>query len=155
MNPRKKLHRFLALFMAGLVFLTSTGFTIDVHYCQDKIKRISFIGKAKTCQEVAACHKAGEKKAVKSCHNQNISCGEKLSHKGCCENNSTFVKYNGDLPAVTTDAYQVTELQTIPAIFFSSLQLSSISNTQAPTFLNYWPPPLERDIPVLLHRYLC
>jgi hypothetical protein len=155
MKPSKKLHKFFSILMAGLMFLTSSGFTIDVHYCQNKLKRVSFIGKAKTCQEVAGCKMTSDTKSTKSCHSQITSCGETLSHKGCCENNSTFVKYNGDLPVVNGNVFQIAEFQLISDFLFSELFRLSNIDSQKPTFLNYWPPPIERDIPVLLHRYLC
>ena len=155
MKPRTKLHQFFALFMAGLMFLVSSGFTIDVHYCQNKVKRISFVGKAKTCQEVADCQKACGKKNVKSCHSQKPADVENHENNGCCHNNSTYAKYNGDLPVVSFLPFQDLDFQQLIIHSFSTNVTSSIINTEKPTFANYWPPPIMRDISVLLHRFLC
>ena len=45
-------YRIIALTMAFLMFFTSVGFTVDMHYCQGKLKTFNFFGKAKSCHEV-------------------------------------------------------------------------------------------------------
>ena len=65
--------------MAFMLLLSSTGFAMDVHYCQDQLKSISLIGKAKSChekQETPPCHhkKDSLSKAEKDncCHNETV-----------------------------------------------------------------------------------
>ena len=54
--------RSLAIFMALLMFLTSAGLAIDVHYCQGELKSFSFYSKAQNCHALSlddikpSCH---------------------------------------------------------------------------------------------------
>lgn len=81
-------YRIIALLLAFLMFFTSTGFSMDVHYCQGKVKTISLFGKAKACSanEAATCyHRTSSSvdkqnlqtsvKKKKCCHNQNMATG--------------------------------------------------------------------------------
>ena len=53
MNKISNTYQFTALMLAFLMFFTSTGFAINVHYCQGELKSFSFFGKSKTCNEMA------------------------------------------------------------------------------------------------------
>ncbi|MFZ5970893.1 MAG: HYC_CC_PP family protein [Bacteroidota bacterium] len=64
----KKLKTLGALVLALLVLLASTHFFVDVHYCGDRLKAVSFLSEADGCghSELPPCH------------------GNLM--KGCCEN---------------------------------------------------------------------
>ena len=88
------LHRGLALVMALMVLVSTSGLSIDAHFCSGKIKRINLIGKAKTCKEVAA--------TKKSCCNKNLkaqlkSCSQGTHEKGCCSNQAINLQADLDL----------------------------------------------------------
>ena len=53
MNSFSSTYRLIALMMAFLMFFTSAGFTMDMHYCGGELKSVSFFGKAKTCHDMA------------------------------------------------------------------------------------------------------
>ena len=76
-------YRFVALMMAFLMFFSSVGFAMDMHYCGGKIKSISFFGKAKNCHEMV-----GESDTpIKNCpHHKKMMADEKscFEDKNCC-----------------------------------------------------------------------
>lgn len=135
--------------LATLMLLTSTGFLIDIHYCQNQFKRISFIGKAKTCQEVAAQHQ--------SCSTSTNSCTAKNHEdKGCCQNRSSFVKYDGDLVHNTQIQSENTRLK----LYKTPLLIKNWSfirqNVKASILQYYWPPPfIKKNAQVVFQQFLC
>ena len=47
----KAIHRITALTMAFLMFFTSVGFSVDIHYCKGDLKSFSLIGEASACHQ--------------------------------------------------------------------------------------------------------
>ena len=39
-------YRFIAIILAAVLFVTSVGITMDMHYCKGELKSISLFGKA-------------------------------------------------------------------------------------------------------------
>jgi len=109
--------------MALLIFFSSSGMSIDIHFCQGKVKRLNLFGKAKSCSEVS--------QELSNCHHGNnavSSCGTDVTHDGCCNNQSFDLDLDFDSGEVTT--------------------LSLTEN-----YTNYYPPPLEQDITVLFQVF--
>ncbi len=81
--------RLAASFLACIVFLSTTSFSVDVHYCQNKMKGISFFGIAKSCHDsqiLASCTKA-----KKSCHHApEYSLFSDLDN--CCQNKNILIE---------------------------------------------------------------
>ncbi len=85
----------LVSFLAFLMVLSTSGLTMDMHFCKDKLKRVNLFGKAKTCQEVALLMKSCCKKG-RSCSLKAVtSCGADGDHKGCCSNQS--IEFDTDI----------------------------------------------------------
>ena len=40
----------MALFMAFLMFSSSIGFSMDVHFCENQIESVNFFGDAEPCE---------------------------------------------------------------------------------------------------------
>jgi hypothetical protein len=63
----------LLVFALLLVYTTfASGITLQLHYCQGKLKFISLFGKEK----------------------ENDCCGSKIKKKNCCNNKTSFLKVN-------------------------------------------------------------
>jgi hypothetical protein len=108
-------YRFIACLMAFLLLVSTSGLTMDMHFCEGHIKRINFIGKAQSCQELAqkmksCCASKNSSKKIKS------SCLSKNHDKGCCNNNSIEFNLETDLPITM---YSV-ELDKADCTFFQS-----------------------------------
>jgi len=147
-----KAYRSIALFMAVMLLFTTSGITMDMHFCQGKLKRINLFGKAKTCEEVAACMKKCGKK-VKSCHMQKV-CVIDGDHKGCCENEAILIDYDFDsfAPIFVDDSTQDNQL----FLYTECQQVFNMTDVMLnnPAYLNYKPPLIFQDLPVLHQVFL-
>ena len=94
------------------MFVSSTGFSIDFHYCQGQVKSFSLIGKAKSCHEQA--EKNHCKKKLKACHaDQSNSKKIKQCKKDCCSNKTIKFETNDN---VKTVSYTHLTLPTTPYV---------------------------------------
>jgi hypothetical protein len=109
MRKQRNILRFTAILLAFLIGFSSTGYAIDLHYCQGHLKTFSFFGKAKNCHELKkknpTCHHS--KKQHKQQNNQSID----KSAKDCCHNHTVKVEaddhtkllQDADIEIQTTD----------------------------------------------------
>lgn len=140
------------MFMAGLMFLTSPGFAIDKHFCQGELKDIRLFGKAKSCHEA----EQAEHKPACPFHPklQENSATSTLDEKDCCTNQATYVvsgEKTSELASTKSAAHSVTLLYAILPVDKTPLPEISYSSLH---YLNYKPPLLNRDIPVLVQSFL-
>ena len=152
MNSTRKIYRITALFMAALMFLTSVGFTVDMHYCQGNIKSFSFFGKAKNCYELANLPTPCQ--AHKKTKPPPTNGGIYIDKKECCHNKSVY--FHADLNQRTQSADFVLSQSFQP--FFAAFVYVFLPNkfveTNMTSFAFYTPPPIPRDISVLLQTFL-
>ncbi len=150
-------NRIKAGLLAILMFLTSTGFAVDFHYCQGQLKNLSLWGKAKTCQEMASgshCHKK-EKKSCHSTPTQSSCHAEKSDHKGCCENELAFIQMDADY-GISEYVHFNAPTITFVSAFISTFYLDFLeSEILIPDHTYYKPPIPDRDIIVLIQSFLC
>lgn len=137
----------MSLTMAFLLLVSSSGISMDVHFCQGKFKRANIFGKAKTCEQVNDCiRKCG--KVIKSCHAD----GQDGDHKGCCENQSFELDF--DFDAFDNSS---ADINTIQKQFLTTFTYTFVQNLVPkkgnPKFTTYIPPPLEKDITVLFQVF--
>lgn len=140
-------YRIISLTMAFLLLLSSSGISMDVHFCQGKFKRANLLGKAKTCEQVNDCLiKCG--KEIKSCHSD----GEDGDHKGCCENQSVQLDLDFDAADITPTDLSKTQKQFLTAFTYTYV-LNLVPTKDKPKFTTYIPPPLEKDISILFQIF--
>lgn len=149
-------YRIFSITMAFLLFITTSGLTMDMHFCGDQLKRVNVFGKAKTCAEVAILQKNCCAKK-KSCHSKSkiTSCGTNGDHKGCCNNSAIDLDLDTDLVITSNDIFQSVDLQFLIAFSKAYLLLEDNSTKEMKAYLNYKPPLIERDILVLIQTFLC
>lgn len=144
-------HRITAISMALLMMLSSTGFSMDVHYCQGQIKSISFFGKAKSChekQETSPCHQT-----KKSCHHNED--GVSKTEKDNCCHNETVVIEKSDLDATATQIATVQDIQLDFIAAFIAVYVFNYSvQTDYRPYAQYKPPLPDRDVQVLYQTFL-
>ena len=144
-------HRITAISMALLLLLSSTGFSMDVHYCQDQIKSVSLFGTAKSChdkQGTPPCHKA-----KKACHpkEDDISNTDK---DNCCHNETVIIeKSEWDATATPLSTLQDIQLEFITA-FACVYVFNYPIQADYPSFTQYKPPLPDRDVQVLYQSFL-
>ena len=146
-------YRIIALTMAFLMFFTSVGFTVDMHYCQGKLKTFNFFGKAKSC------HDMGE--GMKDCpfHAQmnetNKSEGSTISKKGCCSNKTLHFQSDQDHQLQTADFVVTKQLKQFVIAYVSVFLGEDFDlKREVIAFARYKPPLIPRDIPVLHQAFL-
>ncbi|MFT4665589.1 MAG: hypothetical protein ACI8YQ_003279 [Polaribacter sp.] len=148
-------YQMFSISMAILMFFTSAGFTVDMHYCQGKLKTISFFGKAKSCHEIGEgmknCphhKKMMEEKAMKG------DMAKEASEKDCCSNKTLHFQSDQDQQYQVNNAVVVSaQLQHFVIAFVESFFKSAVSETGNPTYAHYKPPLIPKDIYVLLETY--
>lgn len=155
MNFLRTIYRFFALTMAFLMFFTSVGFAMDMHYCGGQLKSVSFFGKAKTCHDIA---EESETPMMKDCPHhkkmmaENKGCSE---DKDCCSNKTVHLQSDQVQKNQTNDFVVSKELKQF-AIAYVTVFFADDFNLEreAANFGHYKPPLIQRDIPVLNQTFL-
>lgn len=138
------LHRIIALTLAFVMFFTSVGFSVDIHYCRGDLKSFSLIGEASTCHQ-----------AKKTCPSHKEMMSEETSEDSKCCSNKTVVVDDLDVDYDISPDVELTDLQvkfvtarvyTLNGFTFPEVVKSDFPKTDDPL------PP--RDIYVLLERFL-
>lgn len=138
------IQRIAHIILAFLLFISSAGLVINKHYCQNELKSMALFAEAE------GCHQA--KKMSCPMHADQ----EEDNHKkGCCDDETEFVKADEDQYVQSSKI----ELKVPPLLF---VDLPAIFNLEAPSldkqsihYLNYKPPLIVCDLPVLLQTFLC
>lgn len=127
--------------LALLVFVSSSSFTVNMHFCGGHVQSVSLIEDADACPmevQLPPCHK---KMAAKK--------------SGCC--NDTQVSFEGKEFNKQIQDLSLVAWQLINAVATHPYIMEVVQVNEALTFSNYTPykPPIvERDIPVLVQSFL-
>ena len=141
---KKNKYRFTSALLAVMVFISSTGFSVDTHYCKGELKTVNFISEAKSCH-------SNPHKLNKACHHSK-SAQALISKKDCCENKLIHVyseiSKSNDYSEVKV-SNQLGQLMVSPACF-TALHLA----TRVPAFARYKPPLISKDIQIFFQTFL-
>lgn len=140
-NPRK--YKLFSLIMASLMFITSVGFSVDMHYCNGQLKSISLFGEAKSCHDTTM---------HKTCpYHKNMQ-----KDKDCCEN-KTLV-FQADIDKELENEFFVLSQNLELSCFivaFTEIFLDNLPRIDKEIIpFDYTKPPAQRDIYVLLETFL-
>ena len=118
--------------MAFLIFLTSAGFSIDMHFCGQDLKSFSLTGKAKNCFELA---KSGTCAMHKKMTTVKVAC--EMSKKDCCHNKTLYLK--ADLtPDIPTNDFLISpQLQDFVIAYVTVFFENRPSDLIVPNYLHY------------------
>jgi hypothetical protein len=142
---RKSNYRIVSIVLALLLFVSSTGFSMDVHFCKGEIESVSFFGKATPCemmkekepvQELHACCKALQEQ------NQYLL---SFQQKSCCHNESLIVLTNTDIELSNSLAHNINSVQFVLITSTTSLFIFLAENDVEDNF-NYPPPKHTKDL---------
>jgi len=152
MNRISNTYRLISLTLAFLVFTTSAGFSIDMHFCQDQLKSISLFGKAKTC------HEKSEAAPMKNCPHHKKMMTEKegcTEDKDCCDNKTLQFQSDQDQQVQSSDFLISKQLQKFVVAYVAVFFTNDLSiESDASSYAQYKPPLIPRDIPVLFESFL-
>ena len=137
------------LSLSLMVILASAGIMVSKHYCQGELKNIALFVKAKQCHDIST------HKTKTHCHPGKNTCqkSEKKKEKKCCENKTVFLETDDFISTMTSPKINP-EFQLIAITFVLYNDLLFSTEKMAVKFLNYKPPLIERDIPVLVQSFL-
>lgn len=141
------IYRIGHILLASLLFISSAGFVLNRHYCQDELKSMAIFFEAEACHQektAASCpmHKAENQR-------------DKKESKGCCDDETEYVKSETD-QYVQTSEVEVNFNPILLGVLFVALQIELPSiDTQSLQYLNYKPPLIVCDLPVRLQTFLC
>ena len=142
MKLSRSTYRIFPLSLALLMFFTSTGFSVDMHYCRGEFKSFSLVGKAKSCHADAK---------VTCPHHRNMTAGK----KDCCTNQTHTFRVDQDLQQAQNVDFTITpQLQNFVTAYVFTFCENQIATNENPVFARYRPPPLRRNIPVLHQSFL-
>ena len=142
--------RILHITLAFLVFVSSAGFTLNSHFCQNTLQSAAIFFIPENCHE-RATHCAMN--AVKSCCSKDKNTCSESEDKDCCEDKSQFAKADIDLKPFNTNEFQIDLLVVLSPII--PIHFETILTDKLIRFNNYILPPLIRNIPVLFQSFLC
>lgn len=132
----KRYRSIISSIIALLVLVASSSFTVNMHFCMDRIHSVSVIEKAAPCPmelNVPACHKAAK-------------------HSCCDDEKVTFEgKSFKSQESVTLQIAQQSWIAVLPLIS-KTFQTPVVSATAE--YHTYKPPLIDSDIPVLIQSFL-
>lgn len=137
--------------LAFLMFFSSAGFAMDMHFCQGKLKSVSFFGKAKTCHDMAD-------NTMKNCPHHKKMMAEKKGcseDKNCCSNKTVHFQSDQDHQLQTADFVVTKQLKQFVIAYVSVFLGEDFDlKREVIAFARYKPPLIPRDIPVLHQAFL-
>lgn len=147
----KSLYKPTAVLIAILMFFSSTGFSMDVHFCGGKIESFSFFGVADACDmmQVARQEKkdsipccAAPEEEIKSCPNEAILDGN------CCQNKNIVLDNLEEFEISNPFIGHYQQIFVTAILWFTDFDLNEISKEQI-NYAHYNPPLLEQDFSIL------
>ncbi len=151
MSPNKTTYKAFSLFMAFMLLFSTSGFTLDLHFCMGKLKTANIFGKAKTCSEVDACVKACSKKAKTCTSKKEVGCCKAGDRFDCCENRAVDFDMDYDYTlADNPDSSTDNENLFFPLKNFEKNHVETAYSITE--YLNYKPPLLHEEELYLLSQ---
>jgi len=149
------LHRITALLLALLMFTTSIGYSMDVHYCGNEIKSIGLFGNAVACEmesvekqeeDLHACCKAPElNKESETCHSQ------KIEEEDCCHNETIVLETDSDFNHDKTIDFDFQQDFVFTTLFIYNVFAFRVEENTVNDNFYYSPPKLTKDV-MTLHQ---
>ncbi len=147
-------YRIVPLLLALMMLLTTSGFSINLHFCGNSIKSFSILGDAKACHEIAATCSAshGEKASKHCCSAKKVT--DQKEKDNCCSNKQVILKMDIDAADMVNAALTSTNVQFVCAFISTFCGLYSTPYSSLPPHSNYKSPLLSRDILLLVQTFL-
>lgn len=133
--------RFISIFLAFVILIMTSGFTISSHICGGKkVKTVMSI----TYSDVSCGMEEDSDR---------ISCEKgSIMTSNCCQNEFQLVQFDKDY---TQQLNEVEFNQDMAAVLFTVVfNLYSSETTQEIFYSDYSPPPLVKNIPILVQSFL-
>lgn len=140
-------YKLLHITLASLLWLSSTGFVLNKHYCQDILRDVALFVKAENCQSRMAREQAH---MPKSCP---MHQAKEDHEKGCCDDTAEYLHLDEHL----LKAESATLSFDLPLLIVYSWHSPGLVAHDIDSFfvdyLNYKPPILVCDLSVSLQTF--
>ena len=135
--------RVFAIFLSLLMLTTNVSLTFATHYCRGKAVKtqVSILGHSDI-----GCGMEGDSKSCDNSQMPSIT-------SNCCQDKFVELSIEDDYsnPAIITTNV---DFQFVAAFVISYINLYSFDASNEAEYLNYSPPLLKQDIPVLIQSFL-
>ena len=135
---KRFLTKILSVTLAFVVVFATSSFTVDMHFCCNKLVDMAILSKAKPCKDKVS------DKPSKECS---------LGQKNCCSNDS-FVKKADDSAKKAQFDLSTDNIVFLQTFFYTYANPFEGGELKAVPFTIYDPPFLEKDILVLHETFL-
>ncbi|MBL1279334.1 MAG: hypothetical protein COA33_003640 [Fluviicola sp.] len=149
MQNISRTYRFITLSLAFIMLFTTTGFSMDIHFCEGKIAQVSFFSKADACEmekKVTVEHECCANNAKQISKSNNGQ--ESIDNERCCFNETVVLSSTNDFSEADETSLSHSQLTFITAFVLSSYNLF-FAEEKVPNFSHYSPPLINEDISVL------
>jgi len=140
-------YQIITWLLAVTVLCMPLTLTIDMHYCQGKLKALSFIGKASNC--------TGSTSSTCITSHTNNEQSTSLSKQRCCENKTAFLQFSPNQESLSFHSNLSIDHNLLIRLFVAQRESYFHTDTQSSPLPFYRPPSINEDIPVLVQAFLC
>ena len=144
----KLLRQITSLFLAIWVVLVSSGFTVHKHFCEGKLKRVAILGEASPCEHAQPVAEASP------CPMCKLKEQQKMPKNDCCENKISKLALEDTLTPVKALVDFDKHFRFVALVYFIFSELYSGHSAYYKDYLNFKPPLVAQDIPVLVQSFL-
>ena len=143
----KPTYRFFMLFLACLMFVSSSKMSWNMHLCQQELRNLNLFGLAKSCNENSTCSLASVRKKIKPFRSK------EQNSPSCCS----------DIRELKTNDYQSQKLRKLDfskkvliskQYFYEKHFKITFYIKKSLGFLIYKPPKFYQDIIILVQSFL-
>lgn len=133
--------KILAFFLAASILLTTTSFTVNMHFCCNELVDVAVLGKAKVCKDKVQKKDSDTKQCTS------------LQEKDCCSNQS-IVKTGDDVFTKAKTELKVETIVFLNTFFYAYVNLFEGLEKNIVPFKQYRSPLISKDIQILKETYL-
>ena len=136
---KKSFHKIVSLTMALLVLFSTMSFSMNMHYCGDKLVDFKIMKEAVSCG-------MDLQQTPNNCENT-------ITTKSCCSDKTVVVKGHDDLKS-SFDSLSLEHQTFVAAFVYTYVNLFEGLDEQIIPFKDYSPPVLIKDIQLLDQTFL-
>lgn len=133
--------KILSFFLSVSILFATSSFSVNSHFCCNKLVDIAIFGNAKVCKDKISKSNL----PTKQCSS--------FQEKDCCSDHS-FVKTGDDTIKKVNDEFQAETKVYLNSFFYTSKNLLESLAKNIVSFEQYRPPLLCKDIQVLQETFL-
>lgn len=137
---KRFLTKIVSITLAFAVFFATSSFSVDMHFCCNKLVDLAVLSKATPCKD----QKLDIGTTSKKCS---------LGQKDCCSNESFIKEANNNLKNGQFE-FSTDNIVFLQTFFYTYVNLFEGLELKVVPFVNYDPPWIEKDILVLHETFL-